>query len=377
MDGVWKLICDPFEDLSSFTSSSLSYDGDVIAIGEPYLETTPIGGMSAPYKPGGISIYRRGDNGWSLDNQIIITSEMSNSGVADGYSFGRNVSISSDGNRLAISAPSAFKSHSDGSTYEINSGAVYIYDYVSGQWQQKKIFRLENFVGKFFGYTLSLSGDGNTLVAQTKSSSDGYLTKVYKLNSGEWEEVFSLTRDGEPTSISALSTNYDGSVFGFSYKEEDENSWLVEIYEYSDNTYKIRDKAISQSVEKFGMSVDLDSLGNSIAVSSRYDDLDLSSNSGKGIVKVYKYEDDVWKQVGNTLTSSENSNFGNSISLSNKGDFLLVDAPNLSESESLSSVKSLENNNSWVKLADDILLSTLVLLEILLFHLMVQQQQYY
>ena len=111
--------------------------------------------------------------------------------------------------------------------------------------------------------TSFLSGDGNTLVAQTKSSSDGYLTKVYKLNSGEWEEVFSLTRDGEPTSISALSTNYDGSVFGFSYKEEDENSWLVEIYEYSDNTYKIRDKAISQSVEKFGMSVDLDSLGNS------------------------------------------------------------------------------------------------------------------
>ena len=55
----------------------------------------------------------------------------------------------------------------------------------------------------------------------------------------------------------------------------------MEIYEYADNTYKIRDKAISQSVEKFGMSVDLDSLGNSIAVSSRYDDLDLSSNSGK------------------------------------------------------------------------------------------------
>ena len=73
VDGVWKLICDPFEDLSSFTSSSLSYDGDVIAIGEPYLETTPIGGMSAPYKPGGIRKGTRGDNGWSLDNQITLT----------------------------------------------------------------------------------------------------------------------------------------------------------------------------------------------------------------------------------------------------------------------------------------------------------------
>ena len=88
---------------------------------------------------------------------------------------------------------------------------------------------MENFARKNFGYTLSLSGDGNTLVAQTKSSSDGYLTKVFKLNSGDWEEVFSLTRDGEPTSTSALSTNYDGSVFGFSYKEEDENSWLVKF----------------------------------------------------------------------------------------------------------------------------------------------------
>ena len=52
---------------------------------------------------------------------------MSNSGYASGYTFGRNVSISSDGNRLAISAPSAFKSHSDGSTYEINSGAVHLW----------------------------------------------------------------------------------------------------------------------------------------------------------------------------------------------------------------------------------------------------------
>ena len=77
-----------------------------------------------------VYVFKYTDSGWiRFGDNIIGKSEMSNSGVASGYRFGHNVSLSSDGKKLLVSAPSAFKSHSDGTTFALGSGAAYIYNY--------------------------------------------------------------------------------------------------------------------------------------------------------------------------------------------------------------------------------------------------------
>ena len=83
--------------------------------------------------------------------------------------FGRSVSLSADGNKLAIGA-SGESSSSTGFGGDVNdngfesSGAVYLFENIDNNWQQRNYIKAPNpGAGDRFGWEISLSADGETL----------------------------------------------------------------------------------------------------------------------------------------------------------------------------------------------------------------------
>ena len=85
--------------------------------------------------------------------------------------FGHSVSLSSDGNTLAVGAPFETSAvtgidadQSDNSARR--AGAVYVFLRSNGVWRQQAYLKASNTdIEDIFGSPVSLSGDGNTLAA--------------------------------------------------------------------------------------------------------------------------------------------------------------------------------------------------------------------
>ena len=145
----------------SGTSVSLSADGSRVAVGAPSNY-----GFNGYYS-GHVRIHEYNDNSGQWEQ---IGKDVDGESEYDGS--GRSVSISADGSRVAIGAP--VNSNDSGN----NSGHARIYEYNnSGQWEQ---------IGKdldgqndndFSGESVSISADGNTVAvgAPEIKSGNGYV----------------------------------------------------------------------------------------------------------------------------------------------------------------------------------------------------------
>src|SRR5205823_3250250 len=103
----------------------------------------------------------------------------------EGEQFGFNVALSADGNTLAVSAP-----YEDSAATGINgnqadnsmpnAGAVYVFTRSGTAWSQQAYIKASNTgdaeEGDQFGYSISLSGDGNLLVAGAIGEDSGATT---------------------------------------------------------------------------------------------------------------------------------------------------------------------------------------------------------
>ena len=94
-------------------------------------------------------------------------------GEAAGDKSGYSVSLSADGNIVAIGAPY----NDDGNT---NSGHVRVFAYVGNNWIQIGNDIDGVVVGGFLGGSLSLSSDGKFLAIGAKSDSNG-IVRVYEI----------------------------------------------------------------------------------------------------------------------------------------------------------------------------------------------------
>src|SRR5437867_163232 len=151
---------------------ALSADGSTLAVGSQMEESsaTGINGKQddhSKFGAGAVYVYARGGAGWSQQAYI----KASNTDQDD--QFGFNVALSADGNTLAVSAP-----YEDSAATGINgnqadnsmpnSGAVYVFGRTGSTWAQQAYIKASNTgeseEGDQFGYSISLSGDGNWLV---------------------------------------------------------------------------------------------------------------------------------------------------------------------------------------------------------------------
>ena len=361
-------------------SIAISADGNLVVIGAPGESSRAIGingdeNDNSMEAAGAVYAFARSQGEWTQQAYI----KASNTDRGDW--FGASVAVSSDGNTLAVGALGESSNATGINGNQLNndgffSGAVYVFNRNGGSWNQSAYIKASNSdISDFFGTSLALSHDGDTLVVgapRESSSSRGvggnqennlavasgavyvfgrqgdtwsqksYIKASNADNNDQFGRYLSLSGDGSVLVVGSSqegsaatgvngnqmdnSAGYAGAAYVFSRVNE---AWDQQAYLKASN---------AKTGQSFSSSVSLSSDGNTLAVSSPLERSNASGIDGDqqnelapyaGSVYIFKYAGGAWSQRNYIKASntSETSLFGNSVMLSGDARVLVVGAP--------------------------------------------------
>ena len=254
-------------------SVDLSTDGTRIVVGDPFTETDT--------DPGNVYVYEKTSGSWGpLGTHITGSAE-----ELHGYS----VAISGDGNTIALSAIL-------NNTSYYKAGYVKVYTYSEGSWQIMGNILYGSDVGERFGYAIDLSSDGNILAVGTpyndKNGGDSGQVKVYTWNSVNWVQRGldingSVIGDFFGNSV-ALSDDGNTIIVGALYNDELFNDGgQVKVFQWTGTIWSQLGYSVNgEGTNDFsGTSVDISSSGNVIIVGAPN-----NGTSGQGRVRTFVLE---------------------------------------------------------------------------------------
>jgi len=243
-----------------------------------------------------------------------------------------SVSISNDGNTLAVAAEgersmgTGVNGGLQGNNFFPSAGAVYIFTRTGTVWSQEAYIKASNTAPlALFGVSISLSGDGNTLAV------------------GSEEEGSAATGiNGDQTDTNAPSA---GAVYVFTRSG---GGWSQQAYVKASNT---------EAFDFFGSAVSLSRDGNILAVTASQEDsftTGINGNqldnlaSSSGAIFVFKRTGDIWGQKSYVKAGNTGGDdlFGASISMSGDGNTLAVGAVGDVSGESSAST-GINGNQSY------------------------------
>ncbi len=292
-------------------SLGLSADGNTLAVGA-FREDGGVDG-SKTRNSGAVYIFAKNDEKKWIQQEYI---KASNEWGFD--EFGYSLSLSADGNTLAVGAhgedSNATGTGGDQTNNDKrNSGAVYIFaKNDEKKWIRQEYIKASNTEeGDEFGYSLGLSADGNTLA------------------------VGAHGEDSNATGTGGDQTNNDtedsGAVYIFA--RNDEKKWIQQEYIKASNT---------EEKDRFGYSLSLSADGNTLAVGASEEDSNATGTGGdqtndaswetwnSGAVYIFAKNDEkkwIQKEYVKATNSKIGDGFGYSLSLSADGNTLAVGAP--------------------------------------------------
>lgn len=207
------------ENVGDFFGSSvaISATGDRIAVGATHSDEG--GGAS-----GSVSVFdfHRGENRWVRVGAPI-------AGPAPNSNAGFAVAMSGNGLRVAVGAI-----NHDGNG--MNSGVVRVYENVGFDWVRLGQDLLGDGEDDRAGWSVSLSFDGNRVAVSSKHGVSGHV-RIYECENNTWERVGDdlfgeTTGDDAGSSISLSASGYRIAV-GAQYNDgTDMSSGQVRVYEY-------------------------------------------------------------------------------------------------------------------------------------------------
>lgn len=332
-------------DHSGF-SISLSNDGTTLAIGS--LNNNGVNGLNS----GSVRVYKNTSGVWAK-----IGADIDGEATDDQSGFG--VSLSGDGSTVAIGA---YQNSGNG----IYSGSVRIYKNVSGVWTKIGIDIDGEAANDYNGYSVSLSNDGNTLAIGALyndgiNGTDSGSVRVYKNISGVWTKI-GTDIDGEATddqSGNNISLSGDGTTLAIGAPSNDGSgvdSGSVRVYKnISDVWTKIGADIDGEAADdQSGASVSLSDDGTILAIGAPYNN---GNSSNSGSVRVYKNVSGVWTKIGTDIDGEAfNDLSGGSVSLSSNGNTLAIGAyQNDGTALDSGSVRIYKNvSGVWTKMGIDI-----------------------
>ena len=300
------------DDRSGY-SVSMSSGGNTIAIGA-------VNNDGTASNAGHVRVYGWNDTAWIQKGLDI-------DGEANGDNSGFSVSMSSDGNTLAIGAW-----YNDGTG--INSGNTRIYEWNGMAWTQKGADIDGEGPNDLSGYSVSISSDGGTIAIGANlndgSGANSGHSRVYEWNGIAWTQK-GMDIDGESTddnSGRSVSMSSNGNTIAIgAYKNDGTgtDAGHVRIYEWDGTgwTQKGTDIDGEASDDQSG-AVSLSSDGNTIAVGAFFND---GTATNAGHVRVYEWNGTGWTQKGLDIDGEAADDLsGYSISLSSDGSSLAIGA---------------------------------------------------
>ncbi|MDC0204773.1 hypothetical protein OAJ65_03150, partial [Flavobacteriales bacterium] len=326
-------------------SVSMSADGNTVAIGAPYNNGN---GSNS----GHVRIYNYNGSAWNQIGQDI-----------DGAAYdesGRSVSLSSDGNTVAISAPDNWNS------LGVYAGTVRIYNWNGSSWNQLGTDIDGETQHDQSGTSVSLSSDGNILAIGASGndgngSNSGHV-RIYNFNGSAWTQL-GQDIDGEAAddySGHSISMSNDGNTVAIGAPNNDgngNNSGHARIYNYNGTSWiQVGQDIDGESANDYnGFSVSISSDGNTVAMSAH--DNDGNGFASIGHVRVYKYNGTSWVQQGGDIDGeAQGDDSGFSVSLSSDGNTVAIGAVNNDGNGSSSGQVRIYNydGSSWNQLGYDI-----------------------
>ena len=362
-------------------SVALSADGNTLAVGATHESSvaTGINGDqtdNSASNSGAVYVFVRSNGQWQQEAYV----KASNTDIRD--FFGRSVSLSADGNTLAVgasgerSAATGINGDQADNSLMFNGGAVYVFSRSNGQWQQQAYVKASNTLrSSGYGSSISLSSDGDTLavgafeessaatgingdqatVARLRSAGAVY---VFVRSDGQWQQqayVKASNTDSDQSFGASVSLGADGNKLAVGAPRESsaatgingdqtdnsaDNAGAVYVFVRSDGQWQQQAYVKASNAvtdQSFGASVSLGADGNKLAVGAprergaatgvNGDQADIGADNS-GAVFVFVRSDGQWRQQAYVKASNtdRNDNFGGNVSLSANGNMLAVGA---------------------------------------------------
>jgi hypothetical protein len=282
-------------------------DGNTIVVGAQYSDVNG-------FNSGSTQVFEFNGLDWIQKGNTLTGS--------DSDEFGTTVSISNDGNRIAVGAPYT-------NTSELDNGVLRIFDYNGSQWDV--VF--EHFgddENDVFGMSLDMSGDGNHVICGAwinvdGSTKEGY-AKVFQFDNSVWSQVGQTISGEVPGIFTGASTSIsdNGNIVAVGSWANNENgnfSGEVEVFQLANGSWEPLGSDIqgSGAFERFGWAIDLSDNGTILAVGAPQEN----------DTRFFKFENGIWNMVGIAIPGAAvNDDFGYSVDLSSNGAKVVIGDPN-------------------------------------------------
>lgn len=328
------------EDNWSGYSVSLSANGNIVAIGEPLTDETGI-------DDGQVRVYQNNDGNWTQIGSDIV-------GEAAGDRFGHAVSLSADGNILAVSAP-----RNDGNGND--SGHVRVYQNMSGNWIQIGSDIDGEAADDRSGESVSLSANGSILaIGSVRNEAWAGDVRVYQNVSGNWTQIGEdiVGENQSDQSGCSVSLNATGNILAIgAFAASNDNGAIaagqVRVYQnVSGNWAQVGQDLNGYFQENlFGYSVSLNATGNIIAIGG-------PGLNTPGWVQVFQNISGTWTQIGEDIYGENDfDESGCSVSLNANGNILAIGSRGVEGGGNIDgSVRVYENvSGSWLQTGNTIM----------------------
>jgi hypothetical protein len=292
-------------------SVALSADGNTALIGGPRDNGTR----------GAAWVFTRSGSAWTQQGGKLVGTSESGFGEA-----GTSVALSADGNTALVGGPV-------GSNIEPGGGA-WVFTRTGSTWTQQggKLTGTGETGDDEFGYSVSLSADGNTaLIGGPGDNSTTGAAWVFTRAGATWtQQGETLTGGGEIGEGkfgSSVALSGDGSTALIGGPGDNGGKGAAWVFTWTGSTWAQQGEKLTGTGEtgegEFGASVALSTDGNTVMIGGPED------NTATGAVWVFTRSGGVWSQQGPKLTGGEegNSQFGVLVALSADGNTALIGGP--------------------------------------------------
>ena len=238
---------------------------------------------------------------------------------------GQSVSLSADGQTVAIGAPS-----NDGNGND--SGHTRIYHWSGVAWQQlgQDIYGEADF--NYSGQAVSLSADGRAVaIASAKTDNEYRHTRIYHWTGSTWQQL-GLDIDGEAAgdlSGRSVSLSADGQTVAIGAQQNDGNgddSGHTRIYYWLGSAWQQLGLDIDGEAagDLSGHSVSLSADGQTVAIGAQKND---GNGDDSGHTRIYHWTGSTWQQLGLDIDGEAAGDLsGRSVSLSADGQTVAIGA---------------------------------------------------
>lgn len=341
--GIWNYVFTPENSPEWFTSQLQSTISVNDAIGNPGIGDSvslsadgnilAIGGQNDNNSIGATWIFNRVVNSWTEIFKLIGNDYTGDNTINQGSS----VSLSSDGSTLAIGGQN--DSTGLGSTWIFNGGIQQGHKLVGNDYTGDNSSQ---------GFSVSLSSDGNTLAVGGYQDSAGLgATWIFTRNNGTWTQQGNKLVGNDytgsfPNQGNSVSLSADGNTLAVGGNRDDSIVGAVWIFTRNNGTWTQQgSKLVANDYSTpphMGISVSLSADGNTVASGGTRDGINA------GATWVFTRTNGIWTQQGSKLTNGILPEQGSSVCLSSNGNLLAVGGGEGNLPASLSIYKRVAGN---------------------------------